>query len=238
MFRSPDDAFLNSPPDKSTREIGEEWISGQPWTIEPDSQRQNKSAGNKPNPVADLQKNRITSSWGPQLCQNWREWMKRALPAWIEVQLWCAFGQLPTSWNEWSSKLQQVVLWSNTMIKSDTWRVPKLYGLTLCPCVWYGKNSSGYSPNLNLWLPSNISSRSTLIAKWSNIQQIYYVFLFILIYQYDCDNYINMIFVFQCTTSTVWLVVCHYLMYISLGWHGGSGKVKIWPRMGLAYVHF
>ena len=22
------------------------------------------------------------------------------------------------------------------------------------------------------------------------------------------------------------------------GWQGGSGKVKIWPRMGLAYVHF
>ena len=31
VFRSPDDATLiNSPPDKSTREIGEEWISGQP----------------------------------------------------------------------------------------------------------------------------------------------------------------------------------------------------------------
>ena len=25
---------------------------------------------------------------------------------------------------------------------------------------------------------------------------------------------------------------------IWLGWQGGSGKVKIWPRMGLAYVHF
>ena len=22
------------------------------------------------------------------------------------------------------------------------------------------------------------------------------------------------------------------------GWQGGSGKVKIWPRMGLAYIHF
>ena len=32
VFRSPDDATLNinSPPDKSAREIGEEWISGQP----------------------------------------------------------------------------------------------------------------------------------------------------------------------------------------------------------------
>ena len=62
VFRSPDDATLNinSPPDKSAREIGEEWISGQPWTIEPDSQRQSKSAGNKPNPEADLQRTRIS----------------------------------------------------------------------------------------------------------------------------------------------------------------------------------
>ena len=117
VFRSPDDATLNSPPDKSTREIGEEWISGQPWTFEPDSQRQKcwketKSSGWSANNQNDLNFAKIGDN-------GWKEHL--LLGQRIVVHLWWTFKQLPTSWNEWSPKLQQLVLWSTKLIKSDTW---------------------------------------------------------------------------------------------------------------------
>ena len=41
-----------------------------------------------------------------------------------------------------------------------------------------------------------------------------------------------------CTIYVGYLFKPCWTIKISLGWKGGSGKVEIWPRMGLAYVHF
>ena len=38
--------------------------------------------------------------------------------------------------------------------------------------------------------------------------------------------------------AKIWRLVGCSKLIKSPGWQGGSGKVKIWPKMGLTYIHF
>ena len=161
--------------------------------------------------------------------------MKRAPTAWTEecgapkMNLWTTSYIL-----KWiTPKLQQSVLRSTKLIKSDTRRVPSSMAWHYVHMFDAAKIPLGIPETQNLGLSSNISSRSILIPKWSNIQ-IYYVFLFIFVYQHDCDKYINMIFVFQCIEYNVNNMVSSISQFNDNSKHFWVISVYVWGCSNIA----
>ena len=65
-------------------------------------------------------------------------------------------------------------------------------------------------------------------------------FITIIIFRSKRQIYFLVIFLFAVAVAVVHSLICSFSNFVPLGpgWQEGSKKVKIWPRMGLAFIYF